>query len=446
MRITLPDPQAFAAVFSNATGFTLPESVAGIATDNRHVQPGDLFLAIQGENTDGHHFVGQAAQSGAAAALVSHSIQEANLTEINVSDPVETIGGVAQAWRQQFSLPVIGITGSNGKTTTKEIIRHLLAPDMAVHATEGNYNTSVGLPLSLLTLTRDHEVSILEMGANQPGDIQYLCRIAIPTYGIITNIAPAHLAGFGSIDAIAREKGALFQSLHDGTAFINKDDPRITPPPSPAQSVTFGFQPNCDFAADLWTDEDLSVTLTVNTIDIPIYSQNLTFAKNVLAALSLVITMGVSWDDVPERLKTFQPATGRSVVKKIKDTIIIDDTYNANLNSTRAAIDFLTTFTGKRQILVFGDMLELGDQSAKLHAAVGLYADEKGISALYSTGQESRHTDEAITGQLDHVHMETKEDLFPLLSREMNADTVLLFKGSRGMAMETLIRQLEEAA
>ncbi len=445
MRVRLPDPNAFATIFREVTGRMLPQPPVGIATDNRHVRSGDLFMAIRGEKVDGHIFINDAAKAGAVAALVATSSGTSRLEEIVTENPVETMGNVAKAWRAQFSLPVMGITGSNGKTTTKEIIRHLLAPDLKVHATEGNYNTSVGLPLSLLTLTSDHEVSVVEMGANQPGDIEYLCQIAAPTHGLITNIAPAHLAGFGSVAAIAREKGQLFQALHDGTAFINRDDPKVVAVNYSGNGVTYGFQPDCDFAADLWTEDDLSIVLTVNTHDIPIHSRNITLAKNMLAALPFVTAMDVPWEAIAPRLASFRPARGRSAVRKIGDTIVIDDTYNANLNSTRAAIDFLTTFKGKKQILVFGDMLELGDRSAELHAAVGTYASEKGISALYSTGPESAATDQAITGPLRHKHAPTKEELLPEILEEADDNTVILFKGSRGMAMETLIQQLEEA-
>jgi len=257
MRIDLPNPQAFGNQLSEITEQVITTDITGIATDSREVIPGDMFVAIKGERVDGHNFLNQVIEQGASLCLIEDkSAQIPNERCIITDDTVKTLGYIASEWRKQFSIPVIGITGSNGKTTTKELLRHLLSVKHQVHATEGNFNTSIGLPLSMLTLTSAHTISVLEMGANQPGDIAYLCGIAKPTHGLITNIAPAHLEGFGSIDTIAMEKGQLFLALTDGIAFVNVSDARVLDLPTYGNKIRYGFTPDCDFSADTIIEDD----------------------------------------------------------------------------------------------------------------------------------------------------------------------------------------------
>ena len=228
MRINLPRPDLFSQVFGEVTGTGLGSSVHGIATDSREFKAGDLYIALKGKRTDGHTFLKELEIDGCAVALVSEENNElTSLKQIIVEDPLTTIGTIANKWRKQFQVPTLGITGTNGKTSTKDLLHHVFQPTQMVHATEKNFNTSIGLPLTLLLQTEKHTLSILEMGANQPGDISYLCRISKPTHGLITNIAPAHLEGFGTIEEVAKEKGELFQSLEDGISFVNQADDRI---------------------------------------------------------------------------------------------------------------------------------------------------------------------------------------------------------------------------
>ena len=444
MRISLPQPDAFAEVFHSVTGQSLDHTITGIATDSRHVQPGDMFIALKGEQVDGHAFLEQVVEAGASGLLIDHREKEfKNAQSLVVDNPLITIGMVARQWRQKFSIPVIGITGTNGKTTTKDLLQHVLSSSYNVHATEGNFNTSIGLPLCLLTLTKKHTVSILEMGANQPGDISYLCNIARPTYGLITNIAPAHLEGFGSIDAIADEKDKLFMSLADGISFVNESDERILALPKIGKEIHFGFNPGCDFAADIIMEEDQSLTVNINTVDVPIHSRNKTLAKNVLAVASIAITLGIKWDELISQIASYTPANGRCVVKQVGDITIIDDTYNANLVSTKAALDFLTSFDKGKQIFIFGDMLELGYDSSDLHTEIGIYCTRKQLDAVLTAGEWTTFTHNAVNSNITKFHSDTKEGLIqPMLKIVKPGDTVL-FKGSRGMAMETLIRELE---
>ena len=442
MRVSLPDPTQFEVVFRSITGHTIP-LVGGIATDSRECRSGDLYIAIAGERADGHDFVDNAVKNGATAVLVARSV-EADAYQALVNDPVEAIGAVAARWRSQFDIPVIAITGSNGKTSTKELLRHILNAQFAVHATEGNYNTSIGLPLTLFQLMQAHSISILEMGANQPGDIGALCSIAHPTHGLITNIAPAHLEGFGSIAEVAHTKAALFRSMSDkGKAFVNLTDPRIAEMNQPKNSITFGLTAECDYPADIHTEPNGTISLTVAAEDIYTGSSNLSFAKNIIACAAIADTLNVPWELFRDRVASFQPPQGRCAIKKIKNMTIIDDTYNANLESTIAAIDYLTGFSGNgRRILVFGDMFELGDQSKDQHAKVGHKCTTADLDLVYTVGTETIATDTSIVNGPKHVHFDSKEELGTVLQNEVKDGDKILVKGSRGMAMETIIHTL----
>ena len=442
MRVSLPDPTQFEVVFRSITGHTIP-LVGGIATDSRECRAGDLYISIAGERVDGHDFVDNAVKNGATAVLVARPV-EADVYQALVNDPVEAIGAVAARWRSQFDIPVIAITGSNGKTSTKELLRHIFNAQFAVHATEGNYNTSIGLPLTLFQLMQAHSISILEMGANQPGDIGSLCSIAHPTHGLITNIAPAHLEGFGSIAEVAHTKAALFRSMSDkGKAFVNLTDPRIAEMTQPKNSITFGLTAECDYPADIHTEPNGTLSLTVAAEDIYTGSSNLSFAKNIIACAAIADTLNVPWDLFRDRVASFQPPQGRCAIKKIKNMTIIDDTYNANLESTIAAIDYLTGFSGNgRRILVFGDMFELGDQSQDQHTKVGQKCTTADLDLVYTVGTETIATDASLVDGPEHVHFDSKEELGTALQNTVKDGDKILVKGSRGMAMETIIDTL----
>jgi len=444
VRITLPEPEAFSTLITQHTGQEPTYPITGIATDSRECDTGDLYVALKGEKTDGHQFIPQALENGVVASLVEHEILVSNgMDFFVVKDVLETMGSLACAWRRQFDIPVIGITGSNGKTTTKELLKHIFADKEHVHATTGNYNTSIGLPLTLLQLAYEHTVSIIEMGANQPGDIEYLCDVAEPTHGLITNIAPAHLEGFGSIEEVARTKGALFNILEDGIAFVNMADEQIRGLKIRGDSITYGLTPNCDFPADIHHEEDGTITVTIDAEEIVTGSHNLSFVKNVIAASAIAIHLGIDWNTFREKVKSFQAPQGRCEVKHLNDITIIDDTYNANLTSTLAAIDYLKAFSGNgRRVLVFGDMFELGDGSAAHHRQIGEHCIAMELDAVFSTGNETTTTDNALNDSVYHQHFDSKQDLLTSLKKWIEAGDKLLVKGSRGMTMETIIEGL----
>lgn len=286
-------------------------------------------------------------------------------------------------------------------------------------------------------------MSILEMGANQPGDIAQLCEIAQPTHGVITNIAPAHLEGFGTIEAVAKTKGELFACLAKGVSFINAADYRVGALEILGDAISFGLTPECDYPADIHHEKDGTITLTVDAEEIPTHSVNLTFSKNVIACATIARTLGLSWDKIRENVASFQPPKGRCEVKNNGMITIIDDTYNANLESTVAAIDYLKAFSGNGQrIFVFGDMFELGDLSQDQHRRVGEKCNEAELSAVFTVGEETVTTDAIITYSEHHKHFDNKDDLLTSLKSIVKDGDKVLVKGSRGMKMETIVEAM----
>ena len=440
MRVVIQHSEQFAHIVQLLTGQTLNIPIKGVVTDNRECMAGDLYIAIKGMRTDGHTFLSSVKKAGAAAALVKYPNPSVDLQQIKVDDPQTMIGRIAHAWRKQFDMPVIGITGSNGKTSTKELLLHVLSNQYDVHATEGNFNTSIGLPLTLLLLNKTNTISILEMGANQVGDIEYLCNIANPTHGLITNIAPAHLSGFGTIDAIAKTKGALFQSLENGTSFMNYADERIANMQIPGEKVTYGLNADCDFPVDIHHENDGSLTLTIDTHEIRTGSQNLSYARNTLAVAAIAVTLGIDWNDLQEKILSFSPPPGRCQVKQYNSITVIDDTYNANLESSLAALDYLKAFSGNgRRVFVFGDMFELGESSQQQHEKVGHKCSESELDAVYTIGDESIITNSVLQNVPVQAHFRIPDELITTLRNDLHNGDKVLFKGSRGMAMERII-------
>ena len=440
MRVVIQHSEQFAYIVQLSTGQTLNIPVKGVATDNRECMAGDLYIALKGKRTDGHTFLSSVKKAGAAAALVEYPDPSVDLQQIKVDDPQTMIGKIAHTWREQFDIPVIGITGSNGKTSTKELLLHVLSNQYDVHATEGNFNTSIGLPLTLLLLNKTNTISILEMGANQVGDIEYLCNIANPTHGLITNIAPAHLSGFGTIDAIAKTIGALFQSLENGTSFMNYADERIANMQIPGEKVTYGLNADCDFPVDIHHENDGSLTLTIDTHEIRTGSQNLSYARNTLAVAAIAVTLGIDWNDLQEKILSFSPPPGRCQVKQYNSITVIDDTYNANLESSLAALDYLKAFSGNgRRVFVFGDMFELGESSQQQHEKVGHKCSESELDAVYTIGDESIITNSVLQNVPVQAHFRIPDELITTLRNDLHNGDKVLFKGSRGMAMERII-------
>lgn len=426
-----------------------------VSSDTRQIRAGDLFIALRGENFDGYDFVAQALQAGAVAAMVnadSYAAQAAPLNEqfalLVVPDTRLALGQLAAYWRAQFSIPVVGITGSNGKTTVKEMLASILrvasGNDAAVLATQGNLNNDIGLPLTVLQLTAQHRFAVIEMGMNHLGEIDYLTRIACPDVAVINNASGAHLAGLGSIEAVAQAKGEILTGLSaQGVAVLNADDAHLDMWRNLAGShdlLEFGFSNGADVQG-MWRAHDIGLVMDIftpqgrltATLKVP-GEHN---ARNALAASAAAIALGIPLETISTGLEKFTGVAGR-LQRKItrQGATLLDDTYNANPASMRAAISVLAACPGKR-ILVLGDMGELGEGAATLHHEIGAAAKAAGIEQLYALGELSRHTVQAFGA--GGSHFEQIAALQTRLEDVLDDHTCVLVKGSRFMKMERLV-------
>ena len=443
MRIDLPNSNEFKEILCNLTKKTIDYKINGISTDSRNIKKNDLYIAIKGEKFDGNEFTIDALNRGASFAIV-HQIQNEKIErQFLNSNPIGLISEIATIWRDRFNIPVIGITGSNGKTSTKELLKHILSAKFDIHATEENFNTSISLPLTLLQITKYHGASIIEMGANQPGDIQKLCNITKPTHGLITNIAPAHLEGFKNIETIASTKGALFKSLKDGISFVNEADKRVSSISFEGKKITYGVSSNCDYPTDIHNENDGTLSLTINTHELKIKSSNLSFAKNIIACCAVARELQVEWDAIEDRIHTFTPPKGRCEVKNNGSYIIIDDSYNANLESTLAALDYLNAFSGRgNKIFILGDMLELGTSSENQHREIAKKCNDININAIMTYGTETKITNKYVKESIYKKHFDNQSQLCEELKNRANKNDKILIKGSRGMKMENIVESL----
>ena len=445
MRLDIKNPKRFTETIKILTGKSLNYEITGITTDSRNCKPGDIYIALIGKRSNGHQYINEVERKKASAALVSelNANAELKINQILVDDTKKALGLIANKWRKNFDIPIIAITGSNGKTSTKDLLNHVLNDKYNVHATQGNYNTSIGLPLSLLEINKYHDISIVEMGANEPGDIQYLCKIAEPTHGLITNVSSAHIEGFQSVENILETKSALFNYLNNGIAYVNYADERLRSIKINGEKITYGLNAECDFPADIHHEDDGSIVLTIDSREIKTKSKNLSFAKNIIAVSAVSITLGLEWEWLQDRILTFKPPKGRCRILNYKSLTIIDDTYNANLESCVAAIDYLMAFAGNgRKIVVLGDMLELGNISRDQHEKLGLKCSEAGLDAVFTIGQEMKYTQSVMRGVPLNVHHDDSEALVAHLKLELKDNDKILFKGSRGMKMENILSEV----
>ena len=416
-------------------------AVDEVSTDTRTLAPGSLFIALRGERYDAHDFI--SADLPAAAVMVDREVATA-LPQVIVDDTHDALGRLAAAWRARLTMPVIGLTGSNGKTTVKEMIAAILGVKGRVLATKGNLNNDIGLPLSLLAVRPEHDYAVLEMGANHFGEIDYLTKIASPDVALITNAGPAHLEGFGTIEGVSRAKGELFAGLgEDGVAVINADDTYADYWRSlnaGRRVCTFGLDHEADFHGDWQPGAPLSLSAAGGAISIELPLPGRHNASNALAAAAATSAVGVSLEDIKRGLEAMHAVAGRLQAKiGHKGARVIDDTYNANPASLRAAIEVLAAMSGERW-LVLGDMRELGEDVDALHAQAGEQAREAGIDHVYSLGENSRCASEAFGGGAQHF--EDADTLIKSLREALGSSVTVLVKGSRGMRMERVVQGL----
>ncbi len=420
--------------------------IEGVATDTRAMHSGDLFVALRGPHFNGHRFIGEAGRNQAAGALIDEPT-ETDLNTIRVADTKAALGELAAHWRAKFDIPVIGVTGSNGKTTVKQMIGAILNTKGDALITAGNLNNEIGVPLTLLRLRDTHRYAVVEMGTNHVGEIDYLSRMTRPAIAVITNAAAAHLEGLGDIETVAEAKGEIFNGLDDaGIAVINADDPYAPlwrRQAAARRCLHFAVHHKADVTAEYELGAEASrlrMRTFAGDIDVILPLPGLHNVANALAATCAVLAVGIGLARVKDGLATMAPVAGRLQRRKgIRGAIIYDDTYNANPASARVAIDFLSQTIGKK-LLVLGDMAELGEQQAALHRDVGDYAREHDIDRLFALGPLSEETVRAFGSR--GTHFDDQEALIDALRDELGEGTTVLVKGSRCMHMETVILQI----
>ncbi len=427
--------------------------VRRVHTDTRTLLPGDLFVALKGERFDAHSMLSEAKAAGAVAALAERGLAEAGLPGITVADSRRALGQLAAGWRSQFALPLIAVTGSNGKTTVTQMVASILRafkPD-AVLATEGNFNNDIGLPLTLLRLRASHAIGVVELGMNHPGEIAQLAAIAQPTVALVNNAQREHLEFMHTVEAVARENGAVIDQLGTRGVAIFPADDAYTPVwqtlAGKRGCLTFASTGAADVtcAAPIWANGGWQVLTETpaGTLRYTLRIAGRHNVKNSLAAVAATLAAGASLAAIAEGLSAFEPVKGRSRASVVQHAgraiTLVDDTYNANPDSVRAAIDVLAELPGPR-LLVLGDMGEVGDSGPQMHAEIGAYAKERGLEQLFALGEQSALAINTFGTQGRHF-----ADIDILNSAVLAAlpeTNSVLVKGSRFMKMERVVNAI----
>lgn len=421
--------------------------LTGLSTDSRKIKPGELFVALSGEHFDGHDFIKDVERAGAGAVICERKIPDVQLEQLVVPSCIQALAVIATWYRQEFTCPIIAVTGSNGKTSVKEMIANILPKPS--FATLGNLNNHIGVPLNIFQLQNTHHYAVFELGANHQGEIAHTVAMIQPQVALINNIGPAHIEGFGSIDGVARAKGEIYQGLcPGGIAVVNDDDvyahfwddivsthpvvrfSRSHPATVWASEIKLSENGCAEFRLHL-PDESEFIYLQVPGVHM---------VSNALAAAACTHALGIPLSDIIHGLQSFTGVAGRMMIRVGKNqAVIIDDTYNANLRSTLAAVDVLAQRSGKR-ILVLGDMAELGVWAEQHHEEIGLMARKQGIDGLLTCGNLSAKTTQAFGdgGQ----HYTNQHALIQDLLRHLDSNTTVLVKGSRSAAMENVVQGL----
>ena len=424
-----------------------------VHTDTRTLQSGDLFVALRGENFDAHDFLQQAREKGAVAAIAQHGLLESGLPGLEVADSKLALGELAAAWRAQFTLPLIAVTGSNGKTTLTQMIASILRAWKAdrAFATEGNFNNDIGVPLTLLRLRSSHQAAVVELGMNHPGEIAYLARLAKPTVAVVNNAQREHLEFMSTVEAVARENGTVLQALDaSGTAVIPADDDysHIWREFAGARPLlTFAQTGKADVTAQAhWAEGcwQVAAQTPVGPLEFSLHIAGRHNVKNALAAVACALAINVPLVFIAQGLSAFVPVKGRSRSLQISlpghVLTLIDDTYNSNPDSMKAAIDVLAELPGPR-LLVMGDMGEVGDQGPRFHREAGEQARANGIEMLFTIGAQSAQAHAAFgSGR----NFEAMDELNAAVLAELPQSASVLVKGSRFMKMERVIHAISE--
>ncbi|HJG07971.1 UDP-N-acetylmuramoyl-tripeptide--D-alanyl-D-alanine ligase [Megamonas hypermegale] len=447
--------QATNAVLKKITSASI---FGGVTTDTRKVEEGMLFVALKGEKFDGHDFIAEAAKKGAIGAIVNKDYDVSRLEDVEidilaVNDTLKAYQDLAKLWRSKFSIPVIGITGSNGKTTTKDLTAAVLSGKWNVLKTQANFNNEIGLPMTLLQLNKSYDVAVVEMGMRGLGQIKLLTDIAKPTIGVITNVGETHMELLGSIENIAKAKSEMAQAIEiDGKVVLNADDEHVAKmhEVTKARPIYFGINHAADVKAfnvktvgegktefDAFIGENMA-HFTLNMLGIHnVY--------NCLAALAVGYACGLTIEEMQKGLASFKPTAMRFEYKKVGDFNVINDAYNASPMSTKAALSNLAKVTDGRKILVMGDMFELGSVEVKAHEDIAVQAKEAGVSIIVTRGTLTQNTARKAReiGIPEVYECANHEEAVATLKKVLQKDDTVLFKGSHGMHMEKIIELLE---
>ena len=423
--------------------------IKGVCTNSKAVKSGDLFIALKGEKFDAHDFIDEAVKRKAAAVLVSRRPRRpVKIPVIFVKDTTLALGLLAKHYRAQFDIPVIAITGSAGKTTTKEITAAVLSAKYRVLKSPSSWNNRIGLPLTLLQLRRRHQAAVLEIGTNQPGDIRTLTEIARPTIAILTTVGPSHLQGLKSEEEVFREKTDLLRFMPKGDVIVNADNPDLARIPGRFRRhrvCTYGTDAAADFRADDIRFSRGRWRFSVGGHKMAVGSPVRSDVSNALAAISCGRLLNVSYNDIYKYIGKFKQPPGRQNLCRRGTVLILDDTYNANPVSVKSALETLRDLPLRgRRIFVFADMLELGRRAPVLHKAVGRDAAAAGVDIFYTLGDQARFAAETFAGRGEARHFSSRQKLHQRLKQVTGPRDGILVKGSRGMGMEQTVEFLKK--
>ncbi|MDT8427714.1 MAG: UDP-N-acetylmuramoyl-tripeptide--D-alanyl-D-alanine ligase [Pseudomonadales bacterium] len=426
-------------------------SFNAVSTDTRKLNPGELYIALTGPNFDGNEFIASAAEKGACGAIVNCEIDE-DFPQLQVADTTTALGQMGAWNRGQSKAMFLAITGSQGKTSVKEMTAAILRTEHAVYASRGNFNNAIGVPLSLLQIEAEHEFAVLELGASGAGEIAYTVDLVRPDISLINNAAEAHLEGFGSLSGVVAAKGEIIDGLGpEGVAVLNADDPAFPvwrQRAAPRKVLAFSLDENnvhADIhATNIEMKAELGSKFTLNTpkesIRIKLRLPGVHNVANALAAASVALVAGADLKSIKKGLNTVLPVAGRmQMMSSPQGARVIDDSYNANPSAFMAAIDVLASCEGVR-ILVAGDMAELGDESDSLHRQLGTYANQKKIDLLWTVGEKSRLA--SIEFGPHAQHFNSQEELLIKLNTSLGAGVTVLVKGSRSAGMDNIVKQI----
>ena len=409
-----------------------------VSTDTRTITKGSIFIALKGENFDGNQYAHKAIESGAVCAVVDDE-SVASESCIYVKDSLQFLQDLARYHRQQLQIPVIGITGTNGKTTTKELVSSVLAQKYKVEYTRGNLNNHIGVPLTLLSITNDVEIAVVEMGANHPGEIKTLVNIAMPTHGLITNVGKAHLLGFGSFENIIKTKTELYEFIAsvNGTIFIDADNQNLTQNLRGVKNlVQYSFNSNTDYKGKMLDNSiyaAFSFSNVGKTIDIHSSLYGEYNAKNMLTAATVGSYFGVSMEQIKTAIEGYVPSNNRSQTKKTAKNTLIMDAYNANPTSMRASLETFVSMDAPNKCVILGEMFELGEASEEEHLSIMRILQKSTIPTINLVGNWPR------VGWLPANYYKTSEELRNHLITNPLQDATILIKGSRGVKLEVVV-------